>query len=133
MKNSSGISPIPNDRDITMSDLVPRVDPLSAFSSPKIQVDQHPVSKPLPLETTDTTQNEKDVMMIDSRSEEGQSNKRPHSSPKTDPLSWLSAGSVGKEHNAPLKKHHQAFISDPSKLEAMVDFDTFEAKDPFKI
>lgn len=49
-----------------------------------------------------------------------------------DPLSWSRGSRIDRKGTAPLKKFHQTFVSDANKLEAMIDFDNPEIKDPFK-
>lgn len=49
-----------------------------------------------------------------------------------DPSSWSRGGFSDQKGTAPSKKFHQTFVSDTNKLEAMIDFDNSETKDPFK-
>ena len=122
-----------DNHDIAMSDVRPAVDvTVSEYTIPKRQANQYPTNEQMLTNIINAPYPEKDITMTDTGAEEVQP-KNPQDPVDPDTPSWLSAGFVDHGTTPSPKKYHQNFISDSSKHEAMVDFDTFEAKDPFKL
>lgn len=117
-----------------MPDALPTIDNSSIdFKIDKDQLDQYPAKGPNLRKLEDIQRNDKDIVMADTGLEKIEPKNYTQKPAGPDPVSGLNNDLVLPKTTSSPEVYHRPFISDTSKVEAMIDFDSSEIKELVKL
>jgi hypothetical protein len=102
------------------------------FKTGEDQLDQYPAKDPNLTKSEDIQRSDKNIVMADTGSEKTEPKNYIRKPADPDPVSGLNNDLVSPKTTPSPKVYHRSFISDTSKVEAMIDFDSSEIKEPVK-
>ncbi len=123
----------PTDIDVATPDARLAIDDSSiGFKNGEDQRHQYPAEDSNLTKSEDIQRIDKDIVMADTWSEETEPKNYTRKPADPDPVSGLSSDIVSPSTTPSPKVYHHSFISNTSKVEAMIDFDSSETKEPVK-
>lgn len=102
------------------------------FKTGEDQRHQYPAKDPNLTKSEDIQRSDKDIVMADTWSEKTEPKNYTRKPADADPVSGLSSDIVSPSTTPSPKVYHHSFISNTSNVEAMIDFDSSETKEPVK-